>query len=587
MTDSLLLLKKILLDIECLLVLISIILLLIYWKRSEKNTFLLFYTFYQISVIFFVSSHILIHLCKAFYLKQFYFSYMKNISFILAQFLCIILFWIFTHPEKNFTRILVLTFVLPTIYIVLVITNHWHRIIGTIIVKPNDLIFRKTVTCLVIEYIIVFSILPVVLNCIKKLIKMRGYKLIQGLLILSAISVPGILYGIRKILNIDILPGLEFDPVPAAMSASTILLGVAALRYRIINLIPFAFKEFAESINSPFIVLDNHNRIQYYNNVLSKVFSLAKIEKQQHLNQFLHQLETIDKNRADIDAIRTIVISNSFTNINLEVCLFIPEKTFFKASIQSITAYGNEQVGKLISFIDITDYKNLAIVQAELAATKTRIEISRDAHDIIGYAMTNIIMNLQNELANLSKEEIRQRNTIINILTMAREKNEEFRNILYKNCNTNSSCIKMDSINYRDKLLHRLKNIKDGLGDNKNLIYDLDEHLIIPSEECFNVLDRICLEGVTNSIKHGKAKNIEIIIKRTSSAIQLKMFDDGNGCKNISKGIGLTSMTERVNEIGGSLKFKSDIGSGFAIFVSISILSILKEMRKSYDIQTI
>ena len=422
MSDSLLLLKNILLDIECLLVFISIILLIIYWKRSDKNKFLICYTFYQISVIFFVSSHILIHLSEALYLKQFYFSYMKNISFIFVEFSCIILFWMFTNPKTNFDKKLVLIFILPAIYIMLLITNYFHGIIGTTIIKPNNVVFKKTITCLVIEYIIVLSVLPVILKSIKKLLEMRGFRLIQGLLIFSAISVPVILYGIRKILNIDILPGLEFAPVPSAMSASTILLAVAALRYRIINLIPFAFKEFAESINTPFIVIDNHNRIQYYNTVLSKVFSLVKIEKQQHLNQFFHQLEINDKNRPDIDAIRTIVISDSFTNIDLEVCLFIPEKTFFKVSIQTITAYGDEQVGKLISFTDITDYKNLAIVQAELAATKTRIEISRDAHDIIGYAMTTIIMNLQNELANLSSEAIRQRNSIINILTMAREK---------------------------------------------------------------------------------------------------------------------------------------------------------------------
>ena len=120
--------------------------------------------------------------------------------------------------------------------------------------------------------------------------------------------------------------------------------------------------------------------------------------------------------------------------------------------------------------------------------------------------------------------------------------------------------------------MNRLKNIKHGLGDKKNLSYDLDEHLIIPNEECFNVLARICLEGVTNSIKHGKAKNIGIIIKHNPSAIRFKMFDDGYGCKNINKGIGLTSMTERVHKIGGTLKFKSDIGSGFVIFVSIPII---------------
>lgn len=141
MTDSLLLLKNILFDVEYFLI---PILLIIYWKRFEKKQFLKFYTIYQISDIFFVYSHILIHLSKAYFLKQIYLPYIKNISFIFAEFSCIILFLIFTNLKAN---------------------------------------------------------LSVVFIGIKKLIKIRDYKLINGLLILSAISVPVILYGMRKILN--------------------------------------------------------------------------------------------------------------------------------------------------------------------------------------------------------------------------------------------------------------------------------------------------------------------------------------------------------------------------------------------------
>jgi signal transduction histidine kinase len=50
---------------------------------------------------------------------------------------------------------------------------------------------------------------------------------------------------------------------------------------------------------------------------------------------------------------------------------------------------------------------------------------------------------------------------------------------------------------------------------------------------------RICQEASTNSIKHGKATQVVMSIKRKESTILVHIVDNGKGCASFSKGNGL------------------------------------------------
>ena len=49
------------------------------------------------------------------------------------------------------------------------------------------------------------------------------------------------------------------------------------------------------------------------------------------------------------------------------------------------------------------------------------------------------------------------------------------------------------------------------------------------------VIYRICQESITNAIRHGQAKNVNIIIKNQKNALRLYIFNDGKGCAEIKK----------------------------------------------------
>ena len=71
---------------------------------------------------------------------------------------------------------------------------------------------------------------------------------------------------------------------------------------------------------------------------------------------------------------------------------------------------------------------------------------------------------------------------------------------------------------------------------------------------------RIIQEGLTNANRHGRAKHVGITIGVLENNLRIIIADDGAGCKDVSLGFGLTHMRERLELLGGSLKFWSELG---------------------------
>ena len=91
---------------------------------------------------------------------------------------------------------------------------------------------------------------------------------------------------------------------------------------------------------------------------------------------------------------------------------------------------------------------------------------------------------------------------------------------------------------------------------------------------CFNedeedIIYRIVQESITNSIRHGQAKRIQINISREYNLLKIYIKDNGIGCKNIEKGFGLHHMEERLAMLQGSLCYNGK--DGFTIEAQIPI----------------
>ena len=81
---------------------------------------------------------------------------------------------------------------------------------------------------------------------------------------------------------------------------------------------------------------------------------------------------------------------------------------------------------------------------------------------------------------------------------------------------------------------------------------------------------RIAQEAMNNSIKHSKAKNIEVTLDLNGDQLQLRMTDDGTGFTPEAKlnGLGLRIMQFRARRIGGELQVAAGDKGGTSVTCS-------------------
>jgi signal transduction histidine kinase len=101
------------------------------------------------------------------------------------------------------------------------------------------------------------------------------------------------------------------------------------------------------------------------------------------------------------------------------------------------------------------------------------------------------------------------------------------------------------------------------------------EHRNVPASLPRNVtlcLFRIAQEALQNIVKHSAAHDVSIELVGTDRELTLTIVDDGNGFDGdttTSKGLGLISMGERLEGIGGSLNIRSRPGAGTRLEIAV------------------
>jgi signal transduction histidine kinase len=76
---------------------------------------------------------------------------------------------------------------------------------------------------------------------------------------------------------------------------------------------------------------------------------------------------------------------------------------------------------------------------------------------------------------------------------------------------------------------------------------------------------RICLEAVTNVLRHARASHCEVQI-RCGAAVELEIRDDGVGIPEQRRhGVGLLSMRSRAEAVGGCLSVTLRSGGGTVV----------------------
>jgi len=193
---------------------------------------------------------------------------------------------------------------------------------------------------------------------------------------------------------------------------------------------------------------------------------------------------------------------------------------------------------------------------ARLAVSEERLRFARDLHDLLGHSLS--LITLKSELAGrlLPAEPQRAATEVRDIEGVARRALREVREAV---------------AGYRQPTLEReLDNAREMLRA-AGIDCRIEDRAGVLPNGTDTVLAWAVREGVTNVIRHSRAKRCAIWVTRDGELVRVEVSDDGRGShlEHNSTGSGLSGLAERVAASDGSFEAGSLPEGGFRLRVSL------------------
>ncbi|WP_211227830.1 sensor histidine kinase [Spirochaeta cellobiosiphila] len=210
----------------------------------------------------------------------------------------------------------------------------------------------------------------------------------------------------------------------------------------------------------------------------------------------------------------------------------------------------------------LQQYVNLA---EEKSIIKERMNITRELHDTVGYTLTNLLMMLEAS-TDLIHTDARKLESLLNkALGIIKTGHKDIRQVLYTLRKT-----KPREYSSIDSIQNLTRIFTESTGITVNVRYgNLPWRL---NKELDHVIFRLLQEGMTNSLTHGNALQIDVYFQLLNDFISVVIEDNGKGSHTVTEGIGISGMKERVEKVGGYLTYGNTI-TGFAIKANIPWIS--------------
>ena len=192
-------------------------------------------------------------------------------------------------------------------------------------------------------------------------------------------------------------------------------------------------------------------------------------------------------------------------------------------------------------------FQDYAETIGSLSTEQERNRITRELHDLTGYALTNIIMLMNAGRVFLQEDPGKLKEVLDNTKQQADETLTEVRRILYQ-----LRAIKTPGPTGLHAISHLVRTFSDATNVRVSINYG--NFPMSYGEQVDEVIYRIVQEGLTNALKHGKAREVTIILWETEKDIIVSVGDNGAGAGEVHEGIGLKGIKERLCSLGGSLE---------------------------------
>ncbi|MBI3175338.1 MAG: hypothetical protein HYZ25_16570 [Chloroflexi bacterium] len=209
--------------------------------------------------------------------------------------------------------------------------------------------------------------------------------------------------------------------------------------------------------------------------------------------------------------------------------------------------------------------RQLRVVNADLqhsrealvnAREEERRRLRRELHDGLGPTLASLLQRVDALRLNIAKDPQKAGQMAEELKKQVKGTVAEVRRMAYE-----LRPPALDEFGLVDALREQLRQIQPEGG----LRISLEAASEIPSLPAAVevAVYRIALEAVTNVARHAQAQTCTVSIAHSAGRLILTVQDDGRGLPGDAKtGVGMISMRERAEELGGELEVKSNRGQG-------------------------
>jgi len=378
------------------------------------------------------------------------------------------------------------------------------------------------------QAVVLLMLLTGVFLCLKAYFSFSGQKRIHAIFFSASILIPisaNILYIFRLFKPVfGFSPPFDITPVSAAISL--VLLAFATFRLELFDSLNVALEKALSNVPQGILLIGN-GKVAYKNRTFQNMIQNGSLRNANGVS-LIEFSSGLDKPQ-NLVAQNIRVISQPIANGTFISCMNITE-------IQTIIEQLKLKNKELDSFYEKISQQ--AQMQKRLVAAKIRNAMAAEAHDVLGHSLILALSLLEiahaaddSKLnANLRKAAVFLKDSLPKLMESSLENRKRGKDILL-----------------------RLKELAGELSDVSVGIEVSASGVIRISSESADVIYKICRESITNALRHSGCSKIDVILKGGNNETKLFVIDDGRGCKNIKKGMGMEGMEQRARLLGGSL----------------------------------
>jgi signal transduction histidine kinase len=205
--------------------------------------------------------------------------------------------------------------------------------------------------------------------------------------------------------------------------------------------------------------------------------------------------------------------------------------------------------------------------ETQAAAAAERSRLARELHDSVSQALFGVTLGIQTAQVILDSESP-AREPLNYSLNLANGALAEMKALIFE--------LRPETL-ATEGLVQALRKQTDALCKRHQIDARIDAPISEPaiSLDAKEALYRIALEAVQNTIRHAQASRVDILLTQSGNNIVLMVRDDGRGfdaTATYSGHLGLVSMRERAEQLGGAFEVTSEIGRGTCVRVSVPMI---------------